>query len=200
MNSLKHGLLSQEALLPHEDPTELAELGERLRKEFNPIGELESVLVDRIIGLAYRLRRLGKIEAGVLSWRYYGVLAMRAAKKAAQHSRLVPSFRVQQTTEVLDDVEYQKALSEQRNYETVQASETATLGEAFVEDSRRENALTKLSRYETSLERSLFKALHELQQLQAVRQEKKVPVPLTLDIDVGGNEHREVNGPTEPIV
>src|SRR5579863_6614912 len=79
MNSLKHGLLSQDVLLPHEDPTELAELGERLRKEFNPIGELESVLADRIIGLAYRLRRLGKIEAGVLSWRYYGVLATRAA-------------------------------------------------------------------------------------------------------------------------
>jgi hypothetical protein len=41
-----------------------------------------------------------------------------------------------------------------------------------------------LSRYETTLERSLFKALHELQRLQAVRDGKSVPPPEAIDVDV----------------
>ena len=43
-------------------------------------------------------------------------------------------------------------------------------------------------RYETMLERSIYKALHELQRLQAVRNGEKPPAPLAIDIDVGGKE------------
>jgi hypothetical protein len=41
-----------------------------------------------------------------------------------------------------------------------------------------------LSRYETTLERSLYKALHELQRLQAARQGQTVPLPVVVDVDV----------------
>ena len=44
-----------------------------------------------------------------------------------------------------------------------------------------------LSRYESTLERGLFKALHELQRLQAARQGEAVPLPEAVDIDV--NRH-----------
>lgn len=39
-------------------------------------------------------------------------------------------------------------------------------------------------RYETAIERSIYKALHELQRLQAARQGQKVPVPLAVDVEV----------------
>lgn len=143
-NSLKHGLLSRSVLLPDEDAEAFAQLGERLMAALNPVGELELVLVDRIIGLVWRLRRLGKIEAGILSDRYYDAVQ--------------------------------------------------TLEDAFMRDSANANALSKLSRYETSMERSLYKALHELQRLQAARQGKDVPVPLAVDIDVSGIEPRTVEG------
>ena len=61
------------------------------------------------------------------------------------------------------------------------------LGGAFMQDSHHANAFSKLSRYETPIERSLYKALHELQRLQADRRaEGSVPPPAALDIDVSG--------------
>ena len=54
-------------------------------------------------------------------------------------------------------------------------------------DSHHANAFSKLSRYETPIEKSLYKALHELQRLQAARQEDgNVSPPLAVDVDVSG--------------
>jgi hypothetical protein len=44
----------------------------------------------------------------------------------------------------------------------------------------------KLGRYETHIERGLYRALHELQRLQAVRTGGRVPLPLAVDVDVTG--------------
>ncbi len=41
-----------------------------------------------------------------------------------------------------------------------------------------------LSRYEVTLERSLYKALHELQRLQAARDGQAVPLPEAVDVEV----------------
>jgi hypothetical protein len=65
LNALRHGLLSEEILLPGEDEEALRELAEGLRAELQPVGELEGLLVDRITSLLWRLRRLGRLEAGV---------------------------------------------------------------------------------------------------------------------------------------
>ena len=51
--------------------------------------------------------------------------------------------------------------------------------------------LIVLSRYEVSLERSLYRALHELQRLQALREGRAVPPPAVVDVDVS------VSGPVE---
>lgn len=47
-----------------------------------------------------------------------------------------------------------------------------------------EGTLDKISRYETTLERSLYKTLHELQRLQAKRAGEPLPPPAVLDVDV----------------
>lgn len=39
-------------------------------------------------------------------------------------------------------------------------------------------------RYETMLERGIYKALHELERIQAKRNGEKVPPPIALDIDI----------------
>ena len=46
-------------------------------------------------------------------------------------------------------------------------------------------------RYETMLERGIYKALHELERIQAKRNGEKVPPPIALDIDVSDEK---VNG------
>jgi hypothetical protein len=67
LNALRHGLLSEEILLPGEDEEALRELAEGLRAELQPVGELEGLLVDRITSLLWRLRRLGRVEAGIFA-------------------------------------------------------------------------------------------------------------------------------------
>jgi hypothetical protein len=135
-NAVKHGLLSQDVLILGEDRDALWELSEQLREELEPVGELEDMLVDRIVAAHWRLRRLGRVEADIF------VNMSRAS---------------------------------------------GNLGEAFKLDSHHANAFSKLSRYETPIERSLYKALYELQCLQADRRaEGSVPPPAALDIDVSG--------------
>ena len=46
--------------------------------------------------------------------------------------------------------------------------------------------LEKVNRYETTLERSLFKALHELERRQAARDGQAVPLPMAVDVNVSG--------------
>jgi hypothetical protein len=45
------------------------------------------------------------------------------------------------------------------------------------------NDIEKLIRYETAIERSLYKALHELQRIQLARSTRKPIAPLAIDLD-----------------
>src|SRR5215211_4673 len=87
LNATKHGLLSQEVLLPEEDEDALKELAERLRAELQSVGEMESLLVERIISSTWRLRRLGRVEAGIFAWELYGEMSDRARKEADTYTR-----------------------------------------------------------------------------------------------------------------
>src|SRR5919107_6427657 len=87
LNATKHGLLSQEVLIPGEDEAALKELGERLRAELQPVGEMESQLVERIINTTWRLRRLSRVEAGIFTWELYEELAERAKEEAQTYEK-----------------------------------------------------------------------------------------------------------------
>jgi len=186
LNALKHGLLSSEILLPGEDEAALRELGEHLRAELQPVGELENLLVDRITSLFWRLRRLGRVEAGIFAWEFYAELAERAEQEArAQESRLDDILIAADTT-VSDERKHRDALSRAEEMRVKQDAETATLGRTFARDADKANAFSKLSRYETTIERGLYKALHELERRQAARLGGSVPAPLAVDVDVSG--------------
>jgi hypothetical protein len=192
-NATKHGLLSQEVLLPEEDAAALEELGERLRAELQPVGELEGMLVDRIVSASWRLSRLGRVEAGIFTWELYGEWAKRARQEASSYTKqeggyadLIPD-PFQRTTTITDQEKHQEAMSTAREMDAKQETETATLGRTFIRDADGANAFSKLSRYETAIERSLYKALHELQRLQAGRNaEGDVPPPAVVDVEVSG--------------
>ncbi len=46
----------------------------------------------------------------------------------------------------------------------------------------------KFFRYETMLERGIYKALHELERMQAKRNGVNIPPPIALDIDISGEK------------
>ena len=62
--------------------------------------------------------------------------------------------------------------------------ECSDLGLAFIRDSNGANAFTKLSRYETNIEHSFYRALHELQRIQATRKKGESAAPLAVDVTV----------------
>jgi DNA-directed RNA polymerase sigma subunit (sigma70/sigma32) len=61
-------------------------------------------------------------------------------------------------------------------------AETTTLGRTFICNAEKGNAFSKLSHYETGIKRSLYKALHELQRLQAAK-DTRMTVARQLDND-----------------
>lgn len=134
-NALKHGILSREVILAGEDGASLNDFHERMWSELQPSGELETLLVDRIISSAWRLRRLIRVEVDI--------------------------FR--------------------REMESV-FGERADVGGAFIRDGKGADAFSKLSRYESSIERSLYRALHELWRLQAERTGQPVTPPAVIEV------------------
>ena len=85
LNAVRHGLLSTEVLLPGEDGEALRGLGERLGAELQPVGELENLLVDRVVAAVWRLRRLGRVEAGIFAWESLEEQAERAEREAKEY-------------------------------------------------------------------------------------------------------------------
>ena len=84
------------------------------------------------------------------------------------------------------DVESSSARSDANPFRPLPEG-TPMLGLSSIWDANTANAFSKLSRYETAIERSLYKALHELQRLQAARRaEEDVTPPLAVDVDVSG--------------
>ena len=95
-NALRHGLCATAVVIRGENAAELEALAERMRADLGPVGELEERLVERVVGLVWRLRRLGMIEAGVFErYRIEGVhrlgafLADEWKSKVATDSRAV---------------------------------------------------------------------------------------------------------------
>jgi len=154
-NSLRHGLLSREVLLPDESRETLGSFGKRLQDELRPVGELEVLLVDRIVSSAWRLRRVLAVEAGLFNPPDTEETPMEA--------------RLRRLTEGYGEDETERAV---------------TLSETYREDAYSADAFSRLSRYEAGIERSLFRALHELQRLQAARAGTHVPPPVAVDVDL----------------
>ena len=84
LNPVKHGLLSKEVLLASEDESALVDMGKRLRHDLAPVGELEMILVDRIISAAWRLRRLLRIEKDLVDTKVSSDLDRQAVGMAQQ--------------------------------------------------------------------------------------------------------------------
>jgi len=65
--------------------------------------------------------------------------------------------------------------------------DTKSLGSALSYDFSNHDTYGKLIRYEASIERGIYKALHELQRLQAARSGEKVPPPVAVDVEVSSD-------------
>jgi hypothetical protein len=196
-NATKHGLLAAACVLPDEDSSVFADQVEALFEDFRPVGEFEEALVRRIAGLLWRLNRAARIETGVFIakrdedevralrrtvselddnaasnafWRELGLGNSRPGFKLAQRHLASGTFD-----------ERSAAARRLRKAEAESDRGISSLGAIYT---NRADTIAKLGRYETALDRSLGRALHELQRLQAKREGMPVAPPVAADIDV----------------
>ena len=64
-NAITHGLSARMPVIPGENEAEFQEYTERWLDDLKPVGAMEEFLAERIIGIAWRLRRVGQIEANL---------------------------------------------------------------------------------------------------------------------------------------
>ena len=146
LNAMKHGILSKEVLIEGEDKKALENLGKKLRLELAPDGELENVLVDRIVSSVWRLRRVIRTERDYVQ------------------------------------VEFENCKYDDWNKRERQDNEAWNL--IVSREFGSSNTWLNLIRYETAIEKQIYKALHELMRLQSERAGERPPLPLAVDVDV----------------
>ncbi len=93
-----------------------------------------------------------------------------------------------------DREHYDEAMAAAEQAVVLQKEELPTLGLAFLRDADGANAFSKLSRYEATFTRSIFRVLHELQRRQAARKGAEVPVPAVVDLNVDGGQSSPLDG------
>ncbi|MDX1982182.1 MAG: hypothetical protein SFV51_18055 [Bryobacteraceae bacterium] len=85
MNATKHGIYAESLLLPTENPQELEQLRRYYYHRFQPADQPEADLVETMISSMWRLRRIARIDTGLLLQEFKG-----ARKAASRFSRLTP--------------------------------------------------------------------------------------------------------------
>ena len=188
-NAIKHGLRAKDVVIQGEDPDEFKAFSETLSDQIEPVGPLEAQLVDRVASCLWRLRRADKLEAAVFRYRSLQVREQRAKLRLKEIEATSPHdlTEIDKALWVEELVEeHDKLKSEISDINAKTSEDLPALGAAFVADALTSNALTKLSRYETAIERSMYRALHELQRLQTSRSGGQVSVPTAVYVTIDG--------------
>jgi hypothetical protein len=172
-------------LLPGEDPESYAALLEDFRATWQPVGAAQEWALQQMVDIAWRLQRIAVIEAGLVRAQMYAERLPVVPPEPREPTGLLGvTGRI---AEAFDCPPPSRAAIRQyrrdrRDYERAVAKRARALEAANRKRSHRDNdigrafgavdaqdGLAKLSRYQTTLERSFRRALRTLQELQTAR-------------------------------
>ncbi len=138
----------------------------------------------------WRLRRLYRIEAGIFDHESLTIELDRARDEAGSFEEIEDKFALASLTElhvhITDEERHGQATARAEKAACLLQEESLALGVAFKQDAKYAGAISKLSRYEAAIERSLYRALHELQRVQAARKNGEPPASIAVDVTVDG--------------
>lgn len=176
MNPLKHGLCASRLLLPGEDEEALTELSKRISEHHSPVGAEEEWLCDRIVALLWRLSRVVRAETAILRRRCFDRLISDQRSKAGRYVRQIDPLADMHTfgavqSQIVDDRRYRAEILKAEELEEEAGREgMGLLAGAFSDE---HETLVNISRYETGIERSLFRILERLELIQAARKARE---------------------------
>jgi hypothetical protein len=175
-NAMRHGLLSESAVLDTEDRQAYDEHCRRLREALDARGPWEDILADRVAAQAWRLRRATWMETCILDH----VMAKAADRDDAWRKHYIDTARREAREKGLDD----SAVPDPNPPRPwPKAVRPCYAGAALADVMTGPNSLDVLRRYERAIERGLYQAMRELQAAQKARAE-------------GGAEELRCHGPT----
>ncbi len=152
-NGLRHGFRTEIPLMPDEDAEDYRRFADALNSDLRPSGSLELEIADRIVSQAWRLRRVARIETGILLWEFHAerLAGLESAwtDSAAFYARLSEDGRA-----TLEDVQQARKKG------------APAIGRAFARGASAGDTLSKLSRYEMRLSRNLIRDVMLLRHLQ----------------------------------
>ena len=172
LNAIRHGLLARDAVLPGEDAGAFEDLWKEVWAEFSPVGPIEKLLVERAINAMWRLRRSARAETALFHWRVYWLKAMRLKEEIKSYEKSVLDG-LPLGTWITDKASHSEAAEALGEVESERDRDEILLGCAIDADAREGDTFAKLARYETRLERSLFRILNELRQMQEKRRDRR---------------------------
>ncbi len=155
---MKHGLLAADLVVRDEDPVEFTRVLENLVDEFQPRGPLEEQLVERVAACMWRLRRLYRIEAGIFTHESLTIELDRAHDEARSFEETESDILLESLTgvHITDEKRHGQAMAHVEETARLLQEESLALGVAFKQDAKYAGAISKLSRYEAAIERSLY--------------------------------------------
>ena len=117
----------------------------------------------------WRLRRAERAKFGVLAGRLLEVEKQRAVR--LQESCEVDDFEQLMVGEasITDEAGYREATAQLAEIESTEEEDLPTLGRAMTKDATGARTIELALRYRTATERSLFRMLRELRDLQTAR-------------------------------
>ncbi len=177
-NAIKHGLRSHHIVIDGESQAEFDDFRDDLLSGFNPVGPLEQHLADRVIASIWRLNRIGKIEVELIN-------NLSVADSGPSADTLPFTVRITKTYEgspnrYVDEPIYEEPVSEPDKDKL----QKRTLGEVIRSDLAGDNILSRFYRYEAHIDRVMYRALHELQRLQAKHLGQSVSAPVSIDVSL----------------
>ncbi len=144
-----------------------------------PVGPVETMLTERIISLSWRLKRAEWTESGVIN-----VLASdrNVVHRIENPGNQFDSLAIRSINESIQDALYQnnpgrfysgvKRLEKLIDPPKKEVAPQTVLGCVAIEDFKQSNILERLLRYQGQIERSLYRAIFELEKTQHIRRRK----------------------------
>jgi hypothetical protein len=148
-NAVKHGLLAKEAVIQGEDPAEFEMYRDGMLRTLAPVGPVEMMLAERIVGLSWRLKRAERLQNAAF-----------AALEEGERTELLEAR--------LEEWKQHKGSKRDREVYGV-LDENAALAKAVVEDFAEARVLDRLLMYERRIESSLYRAMAELRREREAR-------------------------------